>query len=48
MGVRRMPGLTLLVDPYTVDGMVVLKYYYRVIFKVLQAAAIVYGTHPTA
>lgn len=48
MGVRRMPGLTLLVDPYTVDGLLILKYYYRVVFKVLQAAAIVYGTHPTA
>jgi len=48
MGVRRMPGLTMIVDPYTVDGMLVLKYYYRVVFKVLQAAAIVYGTHPTA
>jgi len=47
MGVRRMPGLTILVDPYTVDGMVVLKYYYRVVFKVLQAAAIIYATHPT-
>lgn len=48
MGVRRMPGLTLLRDPYTVDGMVLLKYYYRVVFKVLQAAAIIYATHPTA
>lgn len=48
MGVRRAPGLTMLVDPYTVDGKVVLKYYYRVVFKVLQAAAIIYATHPTA
>lgn len=48
MGVRRLPGLTVLRDPYTVDGMVVLKYYYRVVFKVLQAAAITYATHPTA
>lgn len=48
MGVRRMPGLTMLVDPYTTDGVVTLKYYYRVDFEVLQAAAIIYATHPTA
>jgi len=48
MGMRKMPGLTMLVDPYTVDGMVVLKYYYRAVFKVLQPAAIIYATHPTA
>lgn len=47
MGVRRMPGLTVLRDPYTIDGMVLLKYYYRVVFKVLQAQAIIYGTHAT-
>lgn len=48
MGVRRMPGLTMLVDPYTTDGVVTLKYYYRVDFEVLQSAAIIYATHPTA
>lgn len=48
MGVRRMPGLTMLVDPYTNDGVVTLKYHYRVVFKVLQSAAIIYATHATA
>jgi len=48
MGLREAPGLTVLRDPYTVDGKVILKYYFRAVYKTLQAAAIVYGTHPTA
>jgi hypothetical protein len=35
-------------DPYTVDGKVVLKYYFRAVYKVLQAEAILYATHPSA
>jgi HK97 family phage major capsid protein len=48
MGLREGPGLTVLRDPYTVDGKVILKYYFRAVYAVLQAGAIVYGTHPTA
>lgn len=48
MGLREAPGLTVLRDPYTVDGKVILKYYFRAVYKTLQAAAICYGTHPTA
>jgi HK97 family phage major capsid protein len=48
MGLREGPGLTVLRDPYTVDGKVILKYYFRAVYKTLQAAAILYGTHPTA
>jgi HK97 family phage major capsid protein len=48
MGLREAPTLTVLRDPYTVDGKVILKYYFRAVYKTLQAAAIIYGTHPTA
>lgn len=48
VGKREGPGLTLLRDPYTVDGMLVLKYYFRTVYKVLQAEAIQFATHPTA
>lgn len=48
MGLREGPGLTVLRDPYTVDGKVILKYYFRVVYAVLQAEAILYATHPTA
>jgi len=48
VGRRDAPTLTLLRDPYTVDGMVVLKYYFRTVYKVLQAEAVLYATHPTA
>lgn len=48
MGRRDGPTFSLLRDPYTVDGKVILKYYFRTVYKVLQAEAIVYATHPTA
>ena len=48
VGYRESPELTLLRDPYTVDGMLVLKYYFRTVYGVLQAEAIGYGVHPTA
>ena len=49
MGVRTT-GMTFLRDPYSNadKGEVVLRYYTRIIYKVLQAEAIVYGKHPTA
>jgi HK97 family phage major capsid protein len=48
MGLREQPGLTVLRDPYTVDGKVILKYYFRAVYKTLQAEAILYATHPSA
>lgn len=48
MGLREAPTITMLRDPYTVDGKVILKYNFRAVYKVLQAAAIIYATHPTA
>jgi HK97 family phage major capsid protein len=49
MGVRIPQGLTFLRDPYTLGhlGQVRLLYYFRTVFKVLQAEAFQYGTHPT-
>lgn len=46
VGKREAPSLTLLNDPYTVDGKILLKYYFRAVYKVLQAEAIVVATHP--
>lgn len=48
MALREQPSFTMLRDPYTVDGKVILKYYFRCVYKTLQAAAIIFGTHPTA
>ncbi len=48
MALREAPSFTMLRDPYTVDGKVILKYYFRCVYKVLQAAAIIYATHPSA
>lgn len=48
MGFREDPTLTLLRDPYTVDGLTILKYSFRLVYGVLQAGALGYGVHPTA
>ena len=50
MGYREAPGLTFLRDPYSKagNGQVVLHYYFRTVYKVLQAEAIGYGQHATA
>lgn len=50
MGKREAPGLTFLRDPYSLarKGQVQFHYYFRTVYKTLQAEAIVYGTHPTA
>lgn len=48
VGARYGNGMNFLRDPYTTDGIVYLKYYYWVVFKVLQAEAVLYATHPTA
>lgn len=46
MGYRESPELRFISDPYSVDGMVVLKYSFRAVYGILQAAAIGYGVHP--
>lgn len=48
MGMREGDSLGVLRDPYTTDGIVYLKYRIRAVYKVLQAEAIQYATHPTA
>lgn len=47
MGYREAPALRLIRDPYTIDGVVVLKYSFRTVYGVLIAGAIGYGAHPT-
>lgn len=49
MGVRQT-GLTFLRDPYgaAATGQVNLFYYTRIVYKVLNASAILYGKHPTS
>lgn len=46
VGYREAPELRFIQDPYSVDGMVVLKYSFRAVYGILQAAAIGYGAHP--
>jgi len=50
MGYREAPGLTFLRDPYSKagNGQVVLHYYFRTVYKVLQAEAVGYGQHATS
>ena len=48
VGMREGTGMTFLRDPYTTDGIVYLKYGFRAVYKVLQAEAVQYATHPTA
>ncbi len=48
VGFREDPALRLIRDPYSVDGLVILKYSFRAVYGVLQAGAIGYGVHPSA
>jgi HK97 family phage major capsid protein len=50
VGLREAPGITVLRDPYTRSsyGEVILNYYFRCDYAVLQAEAIGYGVHPSA
>jgi len=43
VGYRQEPRLRLIRDPYSVDGMTVLKYSFRTVYGVLQAGAVGYG-----
>ncbi len=47
VGMREDPAMSLIRDPYSVDGMVLLKYSFRTVYGVLVAGAIGYGQHPT-
>lgn len=46
MGYREAPELRFIQDPYSVDGIVVLKYSFRACYGLLQAGALGYGVHP--
>lgn len=48
VGERLAPDLRMLRDPYTVDGMVVLKFAFRCKYGVLQPLAIGFGAHPSS
>jgi HK97 family phage major capsid protein len=50
VGYREAPSMTFLRDPYSAagTGQVNLFYYFRVVFKVLIAEAVLYGKNPTA
>lgn len=47
VGWREAPDLRFIMDPYSVDGLTILKYSFRAVAGVLQAAAVGYGVHPT-
>ena len=50
VGLRESPTMTMVRDPFTLagSGQLRLLYHFRCVYKVLQAEAILYGTHPTA
>lgn len=48
VGYREAPELRFIMDPYSVDGLVILKYSFRAVYGVLQAGAIGFGVHPSA
>lgn len=43
MGYREAPEIRFISDPYSVDGLIILKYSFRAVYGVLQAAALGYG-----
>lgn len=48
VGLREDPALRLIRDPFSTDGLVILKYSFRAVYGVLIAGAIGYGIHPSA
>ena len=48
VGFREEPALRMIRDPYSVDGLVILKYSFRTVYGVLTAGGIGYGVHPSA
>lgn len=47
VGMREEPALRIIRDPYSVDGLVIIKYSFRAVYGVLQAGAIGYGVQST-
>lgn len=47
VGLREAPAINLLRDPYSVQGLVLLRYMFRAVYGVLIQGAIGYGVHPT-
>lgn len=47
VGKREEPALRIIRDPYSVDGLVIIKYSFRTVYGVLQAGAIGYGVQST-
>lgn len=47
VGMREAPELRIIRDPYTVDGLEIIKYSFRTVYGVLQAGAIGYGVQST-
>lgn len=48
MGFREDPKLRVINDPYSEDGVVVIKYSFRIVYGVLIAGALGFGVHPSA
>jgi HK97 family phage major capsid protein len=48
MGLREGPSLSILRDPYSVDGLTLIKYSFRLCYGVLIAGGLAYGAHPSA
>lgn len=48
LGLYENPDITLLRDPYSVAGMVLLKYHFALDYGVLQSGGIGYAVHPSA
>lgn len=48
VGWREAPELTIVRDNVTVDGILVLKYYFRTVYRVLINSAIGFGRHPAS
>jgi len=46
VGYREAPELRFIQDPYSTDGVTLLKYSFRSVYGVLQAGAVGYGAHP--
>lgn len=45
LGYRESPQIRFISDPYSVDGLIILKYNFRAVYGVLQAAAVGYGVN---
>ncbi len=48
VGFREDPALRIIMDPYSEDGVLVLKYSFRAVYGVLIAGAVGFGVHPSS